>query len=157
MLVKHSFRFDKISRNTFLDPVPFNSGTKWLWPEIRNLCTPFLVYEWSLWPSYLISTFVPYFSSLSILTNSLFFHFMSSLFEHIQLFWLSVLALLLGSLGCCSPWGHKESDTTEQLNWAWKVSASCLWMLKMTSPCHLGPQFFFYISIYFFMLSFASF
>ena len=20
------------------------------------------------------------------------------------------------SLGCCSPWGHKESDTTEQLN-----------------------------------------
>ena len=22
-----------------------------------------------------------------------------------------------GSLGCCSPWGRKESDTTEQLNW----------------------------------------
>ena len=22
-----------------------------------------------------------------------------------------------GSLPCCSPWGHKESDTTEQLNW----------------------------------------
>ena len=22
-----------------------------------------------------------------------------------------------GSLACCSPWGHKESDTTEQLNW----------------------------------------
>ena len=21
-----------------------------------------------------------------------------------------------GSVGCCSPWGHKESDTTEQLN-----------------------------------------
>ena len=21
-----------------------------------------------------------------------------------------------GSLGCCSPWGHKELDTTEQLN-----------------------------------------
>ena len=21
-----------------------------------------------------------------------------------------------GSLGCCSPWGHRESDTTEQLN-----------------------------------------
>ena len=21
-----------------------------------------------------------------------------------------------GSLGCCSPWGHKESDTTEHLN-----------------------------------------
>ena len=22
-----------------------------------------------------------------------------------------------GSLVCCSPWSHKESDTTEQLNW----------------------------------------
>ena len=22
-----------------------------------------------------------------------------------------------GSLACCSPWGHKESDRTEQLNW----------------------------------------
>ena len=22
-----------------------------------------------------------------------------------------------GSLVCCRPWGHKESDTTEQLNW----------------------------------------
>ena len=22
-----------------------------------------------------------------------------------------------GSLVCCTPWGHKESDTTEQLNW----------------------------------------
>ena len=21
-----------------------------------------------------------------------------------------------GSLACCSPWGHKKSDTTEQLN-----------------------------------------
>ena len=28
-----------------------------------------------------------------------------------------------GSLECCSPWGHKESDTTEQLNWLkmWKA------------------------------------
>ena len=22
-----------------------------------------------------------------------------------------------GSLPCCSPWGHKEPDMTEQLNW----------------------------------------
>ena len=22
-----------------------------------------------------------------------------------------------GNLACCSPWGHKESDTVEQLNW----------------------------------------
>ena len=25
-----------------------------------------------------------------------------------------------GNLACCSPWGHKESDTTEQLNWTEK-------------------------------------
>ena len=24
-----------------------------------------------------------------------------------------------GSLACCSPWGHKESDTTEPLNNFW--------------------------------------
>ena len=28
----------------------------------------------------------------------------------------------LGSLACCSPWGCKESDTTEQLNWTEQVS-----------------------------------
>ena len=27
------------------------------------------------------------------------------------------LSKLQGSLACCSPWGCKESDTTEQLNW----------------------------------------
>ena len=26
-----------------------------------------------------------------------------------------------GSLLCCSPWGHKESDITGWLNWCWKV------------------------------------
>ena len=26
-----------------------------------------------------------------------------------------------GSLGCCSPWGHKESDMTERLNWTEQV------------------------------------
>ena len=30
-----------------------------------------------------------------------------------------------GSLACCSPWAHKESDTTEQLNWIdWKTEQS---------------------------------
>ena len=28
-----------------------------------------------------------------------------------------------GSLVCCSPWGHKESDMTEQLNWTMMVLA----------------------------------
>ena len=27
-----------------------------------------------------------------------------------------------GSLVCCSPWGCKEMDTTEQLNWTWDLS-----------------------------------
>ena len=30
-----------------------------------------------------------------------------------------------GSLVCCSPWGHKESDTTEQLNW---TDLTATWM-----------------------------
>ena len=25
--------------------------------------------------------------------------------------------LVMGSLACCSPWGHKKSDMTERLNW----------------------------------------
>ena len=29
-----------------------------------------------------------------------------------------------GSLACCSPWSHKESDTTKRLNWTDK--ATCL-------------------------------
>ena len=34
-----------------------------------------------------------------------------------------------GSLACCSPWGCKESDTTEQLNWSelnW-ISGTNIW------------------------------
>ena len=27
-----------------------------------------------------------------------------------------------GSLACCSPWSHKESDTTEGLNWTGRLS-----------------------------------
>ena len=42
-----------------------------------------------------------------------------------------------GSLACCSPWGRKESDTTEQLNWTF------LWCLTIfLSLCGLlcSPQ-----------------
>ena len=28
------------------------------------------------------------------------------------------------SLACCSPWGHKESDTTERLNWTHRLRCS---------------------------------
>ena len=40
-----------------------------------------------------------------------------------------------GSLECCSPWGHKELDTTEQLNWTelnWILYSLQLWQPKMS-------------------------
>ena len=37
-----------------------------------------------------------------------------------------------GSLACCSPWGYKESDTTEQLNNMRVVLHDC-------SPLHRTP------------------
>jgi len=27
------------------------------------------------------------------------------------------VSVVQGSLACCSPWGHKDSDTTERMNW----------------------------------------
>ena len=38
-----------------------------------------------------------------------------------------------GSLACCSPWGHKESDMTEQLN-----SNSCSENIFMTITSSLS-------------------
>ena len=35
-----------------------------------------------------------------------------------------------GSLVCCSPWGHKESDTTERLNWTEKWKSGFLLRLE---------------------------
>jgi len=46
-----------------------------------------------------------------------------------------------GSLACCSPWGHKESVTTEQLNWTelnelnrmpWGIFQQVWWVLRTT-------------------------
>ena len=44
-----------------------------------------------------------------------------------------------GSLACCSPWGHKESDTTKRLNWTesemekkeyiWRKWCYAVWIL----------------------------
>ena len=45
-----------------------------------------------------------------------------------------------GSLACCSPWGHKELDTTEQLNWTEPLyslsfkSSLCIPDTKMIPP-----------------------
>ena len=38
-----------------------------------------------------------------------------------------------GSLGCCSPWGHKESDMTERLNWT-KLLAGAVLKLPPVLP-----------------------
>ena len=40
-----------------------------------------------------------------------------------------------GSLACCSPWGHKESDTTERLNNNWNSAWKGKLLLK---ACLLG-------------------
>ena len=49
-----------------------------------------------------------------------------------------------GSLVCCSPWGHKKSDTTEQLNrnWMWKfkfIKTSSVMRNQWAEPAHRMP------------------
>ena len=41
-----------------------------------------------------------------------------------------------GSLVCCSPWGHKESDTTERLNWTDFTLARLAIFKKSTNRNH---------------------
>ena len=41
-----------------------------------------------------------------------------------------------GSLACCSPWGCKELDTTERLNW---TELNWSWQCDMTENGHLQP------------------
>ena len=45
-----------------------------------------------------------------------------------------------GSLVCCSPWGRKESDTTESLNWTgWNSSNARPWFFPLfTDICACG-------------------
>ena len=57
-----------------------------------------------------------------------------------------------GSLACCSPWGHKESDKTERLNWAelivalhCRVSFCC--MAKWTDQISVCVCVYIYIYI----------
>ena len=39
-----------------------------------------------------------------------------------------------GSLGCCSPWGHKESDTTEHLNNEGRLRESRYFLNRKDTP-----------------------
>ena len=49
-----------------------------------------------------------------------------------------------GSLVCCSPWGHKESDTTERLNWTAAAAAksfqSCLTLCDSIDSSHQAAR-----------------
>jgi len=48
-----------------------------------------------------------------------------------------------GSLACCSPWGHKESNTTEGLNWC--CLPNCFtWVGKLS---FLSLQFYFWLYV----------
>jgi len=48
-----------------------------------------------------------------------------------------------GSLVCCSPWGHKESDTTEWLNWT-ELSYLYLYYIIIQFICLFIVGFFFF-------------
>ena len=39
----------------------------------------------------------------------------------------------LGDLACYRPWGHKESDTTEQLNWTVSLTGLSQWLVSLKS------------------------
>ena len=41
-----------------------------------------------------------------------------------------------GSLACCSPWGCKESDTTERLNW---TELKLFWTIDRVKLCRARP------------------
>ena len=54
-----------------------------------------------------------------------------------------------GSLACCSPWGCKESDTTEQLNWtdfqASQFSYNCSTSVEFEGSCIIITIVFMYL------------
>ena len=44
-----------------------------------------------------------------------------------------------GGLACCNPWGHKESDTTERLNWTnWTPQSIVLVLFLLNN--YYGPR-----------------
>ena len=38
-----------------------------------------------------------------------------------------------GGLACSSPWGHKESDTTERLDWTVSLTGLSQWLVSLKS------------------------
>ena len=54
-----------------------------------------------------------------------------------------------GSLVCCSPWGHKELDLTEQLSYIYIYLHSCVFLFFQNLFLIEGHLFFFnYLFIY---------
>ena len=54
-----------------------------------------------------------------------------------------------GSLACCSPWGHKELDTTEWLNWYFELTVHTLLSYQYYSSLqHIGVKIY---PIYFYI------
>ena len=47
-----------------------------------------------------------------------------------------------GSLACCHPWGHKESDTTEQLNWTEHSIYILVYLLSLSIGKFIKISFF---------------
>ena len=52
-----------------------------------------------------------------------------------------------GSLACCSPWGHNESDMTEQLNWTPESDIWTCW-ISIHSPKSNGQWHTWTITLY---------
>ena len=46
-----------------------------------------------------------------------------------------------GSLACCSPWGCKQSDMTEQLNWIPPKMLNLILSVKSLLPCKVSHRF----------------
>ena len=49
--------------------------------------------------------------------------------------WIPGIGDRQGGLACCGSWGHKESDTTEWLNWTVH-----LWQCRLFLACTVSPQ-----------------
>ena len=65
-----------------------------------------------------------------------------------------------GGLACCSPWGHKEADMTEQLNWTeLKVTMQMMirWPVFLVVHSETQPWNLMILCHLFFFLSFPSF
>ena len=61
---------------------------------------------------------------------------------------ISVKIIHLLILVCCGSWGHKESDTTERLNWT-ELGECCSWCSTVGTPKHCSLSCFTVVSLLF--------